>query len=108
MGHFNGSARVIQSGGALQVPLETDSSKSGFGCVWGSDWCAGTWNDSVTSGESCYIPKEHLESPPSQYDTSMDVYILELWTVGFSVKRWGRQWKDSKVRLKTDNTQVAP
>ena len=35
-----------------------------------------------------------------------DINVLELWPVLAAIKQWGPQWKDSKVRLWTDNTQV--
>ena len=32
--------------------------------------------------------------------------MLEIWPVVVAIMRWGHLWKDKKVRLWTDNTQV--
>ena len=100
---FNGSAKVISDVPFLEVPIETDSSMTGFASRWGSQWFLGVWHSPFPPIE---IPMEHWADPPSDYDPNFDINVLELWPVLQSAIRWGPSWKGSKIRIYTDNTQV--
>ena len=102
---FNGAARVIRSQTTLEGHVATDSSMTGFGSVWGSDWFLGTWDPGMITVLNT-VPDHHIEKPPEDYSDDMNINILELWPILVSAKRWGSQWSGRKVRILTDNTQV--
>ena len=102
---FNGSARIIAPLSYTCIPLETDSSFSGFGCKWGNDWCAGVW-DMPVHILSEFIPLEHCAEGPNAGANGLDINVLELWPVLQAVKKWGSSWSNTKVKVITDNTQV--
>ena len=52
------------------------------------------------------LPDHHWELPPTSYDASMNINVLEIWPVLVSAKRWGSSWRGAKVNILTDNTQV--
>ena len=88
--------------GLDQDIVETDSSFTGFAAVYGDNWLAGHWSE----------PEVHLDlghhsaSSPCEFSPDMDINIRELWPVVAAAHRWGSSWKNKKVRLLTDNTQV--
>ena len=64
----------------------------------------GVWDP---GGANCLsVPDHHWELPPDSYESDMNINILELWPIVIAAKRWGSSWKDKKVRVLTDNTQV--
>ena len=101
---FNGKAKVV-SGLECRFSLETDSSMTGYGAVCGEDWVVGVWRD-LGIRQDVWVPEHHVGSVPDLNDDAMDINILELWPVLVGLKRWCAIFKDSKVRLWTDNTQV--
>ena len=101
---FNGTAKVIKSLLTASGYAATDSSMSGFGGVWSDDWFVGVWDGSLS--KELDVPSHHLENPPDSYHSSMNINILELWPVLTAANRWGVLWRDKKVRILTDNTQV--
>ena len=100
---FNGAAYIISDLREHEVPIETDSSMTGFGARWGSHWFLGVWHLPFPPPG---FPTTHWSSPPASYSSSLNINVLELWPVVLSAHRWGKFWKDRKVRLYTDNTQV--
>ena len=102
---FNGKAKVIQCSLAPSVKIETDSSMSGFGARWDGDWLAGVWSEDK-EGESATYLDHHWAKEPTEYDPVDDINLLELWPVLAAVERWGDYWRNSKITVLTDNTQV--
>ena len=100
---FNGSTYIICDLPELEVPLETDSSMTGFGARWGSQWFLGVWHLPFPPPD---FPNSHWGSPSVSYSPIQDINVLELWPIISSAQRWGESWRDKKVRVYTDNTQV--
>ena len=98
---FNGASKVIQEGLRSAV-VETDSSFSRFAAVYNDhDWLAGSWNE-LDIGLVDY----HSIPTSSEFSSHMDINLRELWPVIAAAQRWGHAWRDCKIRLRTDNTQV--
>ena len=100
---FNGSAKMIRDIPELEVPVETDSSMTGFAAKWGSYWLLGVWHSPFPPD---YFPREHWANPPFYCSSDLNINVLELWPIVCAAKRWGHLWKGRKVRVYTDNTQV--
>ena len=100
---FNGHAKIISDSIELEVPLETDSSMSGFAARWGSRWLLGVWHSPFPPDN---FPIEHWASPPLNYRSDFNINVLELWPIVSSAQRWCTLWKGFKIRIYTDNTQV--
>ena len=65
----NGSAKVIRSVETLDGYIATDSSLSGFGVVWVTDWFVGSWEIGSELNDS--IPHNHSLDPPRGFSTYM-------------------------------------
>ena len=102
---FNGKAKMVQPSVDGSPQVETDSSKSGFGARWDGDWLAGVW-DQEREQESITYLDHHWSKSPEEVVEDDDINILELWPVLASLDRWGEVWRDRKVVIWTDNTQV--
>ena len=102
---FNGKARWIQVYSKEIPQVETDSSKSGFGARWGEDWVAGVF-DEKRDEESKVFLEHHYAKTPGEVDEKYDINLLELWPVLATLDRWGETWRNHKVVIWTDNTQV--
>ena len=102
---FNGKAKVITGDVDSEISFGTDSSMTGFAAVWQSDWVLGVWGTTHPRTDIS-VPLHHLDCPPIENEGCSDINVLELWPVLAAVGRWGTDWKDRKVRLWTDNTQV--
>ena len=103
---FNGKAPIIDTKSLIHYPVETDSSMSGFGCVWDNDYVAGSWNELPIVYADIHIPNDHWAAGPVWIKDDPDINLLELWPILVSVWRWGSAWVGCKVRFKCDNTQV--
>ena len=101
---FNGSAKIIQSMPEAEGVASTDSSFSGFGGMWQDDWFIGSWENVAYT--SSLVPDHHWKGPPDSFDKDMNINILEMWPILVAANRWGPSWRDRKVRVMTDNTQV--
>ena len=101
--NFNGSAKIISDIPELEIPVETDSSRSGFGARWGTQWVLGVWHSPFPLPD---FPTSHWGLPPDIYDAGFNINVLEFWPVLLAAKKWGRSWSGYKVRVYTDNTQV--
>ena len=95
---FNGKAKVLGAGyGDLYV--YTDSSNYGFGCHIEDDYFWGVWHQVALS---C----PHSEDPPLIERYSDHINITELWPVVVAIHRWGVRWRNCRIMVVTDNTQV--
>ena len=103
---FNGKAPIIDTRILIPYPVETDSSLSGFGCIWNDDYVVGSWSDHSLIHADIDIPWDHWAQGPVFVKENPDINLLELWPILVSVWRWGRAWTGCKVRFKSDNTQV--
>ena len=103
---FNGKAPVIDNKVFMNEPVATDSSMSGFGAVWQSDYVVGSWSPNPVIYADLIVPESHWAEGPLHSKENPDINLLELWPVLVAVWRWGREWIGSKVRFKSDNTQV--
>ena len=101
---FNGSAKVIKDLGHTVGPVTMDSSFSGFGGTWETDWFLGVWDPGPILKDS--VPDHRWAASPDQYSPDMNINILELWPMLVSAARWGHHWSGFKIKLITDNTQV--
>ena len=102
---FNGKAKWIKVTNTEQPQVETDSSMTGFGARWEGDWVAGVWEESRDL-ESLLFLEHHYAKTPGDVDEEKDINLLELWPVLAALDRWGETWRDHKVVIWTDNTQV--
>ena len=102
---FNGKAKVIKARGDFELVMGTESSLTGLAAVWQADWLTGYWRN-VFPRLDVGVPSHYLDLPPMENSDCNDINVLESWPVLVAIKQWGPQWKDSKVRLWTDNTQV--
>ena len=98
---FNGSAKIIRDNQQVSV-VYSDASGSGFGAFCDTDWLCGTWNqDIVVTGD------RHGHGRPKPVVAVPDnINVRELYPILESARRWGKRWRDCKVKCITDNTQV--
>ena len=100
---FNGYAKIISDNREWEIQIETDSSMTGFGARWGTYWFLGVWHSPFPPD---FFPSVHYAAPPDSYDDTMDINLLELWPIVVAAGKWGHLWRNAKVRVFTDNTQV--
>ena len=98
---FNGKAKMISNKPSDIFCVFTDASMSGFGAHLGYDWLAGVWHEGLLD-----VPDHHFSPRPGEWDPGSDINLLEFWPVVAACIRWGRQMRDSRVVIYTDNTQV--
>lgn len=90
--------------------LMTDSSLTGYGLVLGSDWQAGSYNDS-------FVPTDwdwktdvhgHWQNVSKRVVSPRDdnINLLELVPVWLGIGRLVRSYRDVHVVVLSDNTQV--
>lgn len=100
---FNGKSAIRND--MFSGCMISDSSLRGFGAYLNSDWLAGTWPDvppleiDSPCGHICQAPKFNV----STFD---NINMLELWPVLLGIHRWYHLFKNCRVSLLTDNTQV--
>ena len=99
---FNGEAKIISTKAQDRVVLQTDSSDQGYGAVWGSDWCAGTWMSDLCSTNDLH---GHLVNSISDF-ADAHISVKEMYPILVALQRWGPKWRDKKIDCMTDNTQV--
>ena len=102
---FNGHAKVISLMQGPEIVLGTDSCLSGFASVWDSQWLVGPWAPEKARLD-VVVPSHHLPTSPDENQGCSDINVLELWPVLLAIHEWGYLWKDRKVTLWIDNTQV--
>ena len=85
--------------------MVSDSSLKGFGVFLDRDWVAGTWHDSdhIPLCSSC----NHVGYKPvwDIFDPS-NINELELWPIVVGLKRWVELFRNKRICIFTDNTQV--
>ena len=100
---YNGQCPIIKNISILELKVESDSSMTGFGARFGSNWFLGVWHLPFPPPG---VPRHHYAVPPSEYESDLNINVLELWPIVEAAFRWGKSWKGYKVRVLTDNTQV--
>ena len=78
---FNGKAPIIDTRCLLPYPVETDSSMSGFDCVWKGDFAVGSWSKEATVHADIYVSENHWASGPEFVRDDPDINLLELWPI---------------------------
>ena len=76
---FNGKAPIIDTRCLLPYPVETDSSMSGFGCVWKGDFAVGSWSKEPTVHADIYVSENHWASGPEFVRDDPDIIC---WNCG--------------------------
>ena len=104
---FNGKAKLLHPVPITMPLFECDSSFSGFGIYYNGDWRAGVWHPDT----HVYPPDiKHLPQwiTPSTLPAEVlgNINLLELYPVLLACQLWGFQWRDKRVIVFTDNTQV--
>lgn len=102
---FNGTVGIVSQLCQCEHVMYTDSSLSGFGGWFGSDWFAGVWR-LLSHQAVIQIPEFNFVAASTELDGSEDINILELWPVICAIKRWGPQVGNCRVILASDNLQV--
>ena len=102
---FNGAAKILRPCDEGPV-VDTDSSMTGFGACCEGDWLVGAWKNKAYLELYSMFEDHHILKPPSEYDETADINLLEVWPVVAAASRWGSQWSGRKVVIRTDNTQV--
>ena len=79
-----------------------DASGSGYGVVSERDWLAGAWKSDLdaihdTHSHLCHAPGDEVPS---------NINVQELYPLLEAFWRWGYLWRDCKVVVNCDNTQV--
>ena len=99
---FNGEARIIGGMENHSAAVEMDASGLGYGAVYREDWLAGAWGGSLRGTKDMH---GHYRPSPDMHIPD-DINIQELYPLLESLWRWGEQWRNSKVVIFSDNTQV--
>lgn len=102
---FNGKAVVINNCCSPCVNLYSDASLTGFGAWYNDDWIAGTWTTSPTFCKQLNSLENWF---PACLPENSNVHIntLELYAILLAVRHWAPAWRDHRVGIHTDNTQV--
>lgn len=100
---FNGEAKIIKPGPMNTAVIHTDAASTiGWGAVYGDDWTGGSWSDSWNDDRDCH---SHC-APTPDIDIPCNINVQELYPVLMALKRWGGEWRDTRIECVTDNTQV--
>ena len=86
-------------------PMVSDASKRGFGAWMGSDYFYGCWEGYTVKG----VSTDHEELSPSMDNIKVhegNINVYELWPVVIGLRRWAKDYSNSKVHIITDNMQV--
>ena len=95
---FNGKSRVLGNQTPALVVC-TDASDFGFGGYSSTDYFWGSWS---RKAGAC----PHSENPPINEVYDPHINVTELWPVVVAIHRWGVTWRNRRVTVVTDNTQV--
>lgn len=100
---FNGKSAIHND--MFQGSMISDSSLRGFGAYLNNDWLVGTWPD--VPPLNLPSPCNHICQAPKFNVTTFDnINMLELWPILLGIHRWYHLFKNCRVSLLTDNTQV--
>ena len=86
--------------------MVSDASMKGFGVYLGTDWLAGTW-DETSMFDRCSLD-DHIATPPAYVleEFLSNINVLELWPIVLGLKRWANLLRNKTLLLFTDNMQV--
>lgn len=104
---FNGVSAIVESDDSCEV-VSCDASKMGYGVTYKTNWLAGYYNDDSSPEDINYCQVAHFHwmniCVPAKYASNINV--LEALPVLLMCRKFGRQWRNRKVMLYSDNSQV--
>ena len=101
---FNGVAKINNV--MFEHAMISDASMKGFGVYLGSDWLAGTWEETQLFDD--HPLGDHIAIPPAYVleEFCTNINVLELWPIVLGLKRWANMLRNKTLLLFTDNMQV--
>jgi hypothetical protein len=99
---FNGTACIIPPVDPVLCTY-SDASFFGFSATFEDDWLTGSW--SRESNSTLEYLGHHLWESDGDFPVD-NINVLEMYPILAATRRWGSQWRDRRVCLITDNTQV--
>lgn len=102
MAVFNGKTKIIPTDKPV-IAMYSDSSRKGFGALYGADWIAGTFQENKDLKQ--WLGHHWADADDKNCDTD-NINVLEMWPVLKGVEKWGPEWRDKTIIVVTDNTQV--
>ena len=103
---FNGKATIIKYNFGQGPIFITDSSKSGYGLYSGEDWQCGFFNTDTAPIWELATDPYHNHWININFDSDVNINVLELVPVWQAVRRYSGIWRDLHVLCLSDNTQV--
>lgn len=100
---FNGKAATYNP--ECQFAMFSDSSFHGYGVYIAGDWVLGSWTSSNVPVDDKVCG--HIGSfPQLPQEEECKINTLELWPVLVGLRRWHHLFKDKRITVYVDNTQV--